>query len=138
MSMSSQQFLIIFDMFAFQLGATATGGKKGFIDQYFGGEFSVTMKCIESEDEKPTQSSETFYQLSCFIEKEVKYLHTGLKNVSTYHNIDVSIIFSPPVLMHGGLLGIAFCLSVCLSICHYSKSHQKIIHQIKIHNLRTV
>ncbi len=25
--------------------------------------------------------------------------------------------FSPPVLMHGGLLGIAFCLSVCRSVC---------------------
>jgi len=53
---------------------------KGFMDQYFGGEFAITMKCVESEDEPITNSSETFYQLSCFIEKEVKYLSTGLKS----------------------------------------------------------
>ena len=27
------------------------------------------MKCVESEDEGVTHSTETFYQLSCFIEK---------------------------------------------------------------------
>ena len=27
------------------------------------------MKCIEAEDETPSSSKETFYQLSCFIEK---------------------------------------------------------------------
>ena len=48
---------------------TATGGKKGFIDQYFGGEYAVEMKCTESEEEEVTKSSETFYQMSCFIEK---------------------------------------------------------------------
>jgi len=53
---------------------------KGFIDQFLGGEFSISMKCVEAEDEAPSLSAETFYQLSCFIEKEVKYLHTGLKS----------------------------------------------------------
>lgn len=46
------------------------------------GEFSITMKCVEAENEPVTNSSEKFYQLSCFIEKEVKYIHTGLKGVS--------------------------------------------------------
>ena len=50
---------------------TATGSKKGFIDQYFGGEYIVEMKCTETEDEEVTKSTETFYQLSCFIEKGI-------------------------------------------------------------------
>ncbi len=29
----------------------------------------------------------------------------------------VLLFFSPPVLMHGGLLGVAFCQSVHLSVC---------------------
>ncbi|CAH1772659.1 unnamed protein product [Owenia fusiformis] len=53
---------------------------KGFIDQYMKGEFAVSMKCSEAEEEEPVQTSETFYQLSCFINQEVKYMHTGLKN----------------------------------------------------------
>ncbi|XP_012938302.1 ubiquitin carboxyl-terminal hydrolase 14 [Aplysia californica] len=61
-------------------GAGAASAGAGFIDQYFGGEFEYTMKCIEAPEEGETQSSEKFLQLSCFIEKEVKYMHTGLKN----------------------------------------------------------
>ncbi|ELT88016.1 hypothetical protein CAPTEDRAFT_159540 [Capitella teleta] len=60
--------------------ASSASSSQGFIDQYMGGQFSNTMKCIESEDEEPTHSTEVFYQLSCFIEKEVKYLATGLKS----------------------------------------------------------
>ncbi len=30
---------------------------------------------------------------------------------------------STPVLMHVGLLCIAFCPSVCLSVCHFTKNH---------------
>lgn len=51
-----------------------------FIDQYLGGEFEVTMKCEEAEEEPESKSVEKFYQLSCFIEKDVKYMQTGLKN----------------------------------------------------------
>ncbi len=32
---------------------------------------------------------------------------------------------SPPVLMHGGLLGVAFCPSVCLPVRDWTKIHQK-------------
>ena len=59
-----------------QLAATS----RSFIDQYFGGEFQVVMKCLEAEEEPPIYTTESFYKLSCFIEKEVKYLHTGLRS----------------------------------------------------------
>ena len=55
--------------YGLQGGLTATGGKKGFIDQYFGGEYAVEMKCTEAGDEEVSKSTETFYQMSCFIEK---------------------------------------------------------------------
>lgn len=58
----------------------ASPSSKGFMDQYFRGEFDTTLKCVEAEDEKPTSSKETFYQLSCYISHEVKYMHTGLKS----------------------------------------------------------
>ncbi|KAK3089862.1 hypothetical protein FSP39_007168 [Pinctada imbricata] len=51
-----------------------------FIDQYMGGEYEVSMKCEEAENETESKSTEKFYQLSCFIEKEVKYMQTGLRN----------------------------------------------------------
>ncbi|KAK3580958.1 hypothetical protein CHS0354_006985 [Potamilus streckersoni] len=59
-----------------QATASAT---RGFMDQYFGGQFESFMKCEEAMDEEPTKSVEKFYQLSCFIEKEVKYMETGLR-----------------------------------------------------------
>lgn len=58
----------------------SAAGSKGFMDQYFGGDFDVVMKCEESEDESESRSTEKYYQLSCFIEKEVKYMHTGLRS----------------------------------------------------------
>ncbi|GFO19423.1 ubiquitin carboxyl-terminal hydrolase 14-like [Plakobranchus ocellatus] len=36
------------------------------------------MKCNEAPEEGAVHGSEKFLQLSCFIEKEVKYMHTGL------------------------------------------------------------
>ncbi|KAL5022035.1 hypothetical protein ScPMuIL_001190 [Solemya velum] len=58
----------------------AAASSSGFMDQYFAGEFAVTMKCEEAEEEPEKKSKETFFQLSCFIEKEVKYMHTGLRS----------------------------------------------------------
>lgn len=49
------------------------------VEQYFGGEFTCTMKNEESEEETPSTNFETFNQLSCFISQDVKYLNTGLK-----------------------------------------------------------
>lgn len=49
------------------------------VDQYFGGEFTCTMKNEESEEETKSTSFENFLQLSCFISQDVKYLNTGLK-----------------------------------------------------------
>ncbi|KAG9478985.1 hypothetical protein GDO78_012581, partial [Eleutherodactylus coqui] len=60
-------------------GAAAAPKKKSFIDQFFGIEFELTMKCSESEEEDVTKSKENHLQLSCFINQEVKYLFTGLK-----------------------------------------------------------
>ncbi|CAN8001029.1 unnamed protein product, partial [Ixodes hexagonus] len=51
-----------------------------FVDQYFGGVFDVTLKCIESEDEPETHTTEHFLQLSCFISQDVKYMYAGLKS----------------------------------------------------------
>lgn len=49
------------------------------IEQYFGGEFTCTMKNEESSEETPTTNFEAFNQMSCFINQDVKYLITGLK-----------------------------------------------------------
>ncbi|KAG5676155.1 hypothetical protein PVAND_006004 [Polypedilum vanderplanki] len=50
-----------------------------FIEQYFGGTFDCEMKCTEAENEEVTKSKENFLQLSCFINQEVKYMHSGLR-----------------------------------------------------------
>lgn len=61
----------------------ASGDKySSMIEQYFGGQFDVTMKCTEAEDEEVSKSKENFLQLSCFISTEVKYMHSGLRLVS--------------------------------------------------------
>ncbi|KAK6179374.1 hypothetical protein SNE40_011754 [Patella caerulea] len=60
--------------------SSSAGSVQGFIDQYLGGEYETTMKCVEAEDEIETKGTEKFYQLSCFIEKEVKYMNTGLRS----------------------------------------------------------
>lgn len=51
-----------------------------FVDQYFGGVFDVTLKCMESEEEPETRTKEHFLQLSCFISQDVKYMMAGLKS----------------------------------------------------------
>jgi ubiquitin carboxyl-terminal hydrolase 14 len=50
-----------------------------FIEQYFGGTFDCEMKNTEAADEESTKSKENFLQLSCFINQEVKYMHSGLR-----------------------------------------------------------
>lgn len=50
-----------------------------FIEQFFGGTFDCQMKCTEADDEEPAKSKENFLQLSCFINQEVKYMHSGLR-----------------------------------------------------------
>ncbi|KAK7485364.1 hypothetical protein BaRGS_00023463 [Batillaria attramentaria] len=61
-------------------GQGSASASSGFIDQYFGGEFESEMKCTEAPEEESTKSREKFLQLSCFIDQDVKYMHTGLKN----------------------------------------------------------
>jgi ubiquitin carboxyl-terminal hydrolase 14 len=50
-----------------------------FIDQYFGGTFSTTLKNTECADEAETCTTEDFLQLSCFISTDIKYMQSGLK-----------------------------------------------------------
>ncbi|KAI8486436.1 Ubiquitin carboxyl-terminal hydrolase 14 [Branchiostoma belcheri] len=56
------------------------GKMKRFMDQFFSGELVSTMKCVESEEEEEKTSSETFFQLSCFISQDVKYMQLGLQS----------------------------------------------------------
>ncbi|XP_052238951.1 ubiquitin carboxyl-terminal hydrolase 14-like [Dreissena polymorpha] len=65
--------------------STAATASRGFMDQYFSGEYDVTMKCEETEEEPVTRTTEKFLQLSCFIEKDVKYMHTGLRSLLEEH-----------------------------------------------------
>ncbi|OQR68702.1 Ubiquitin carboxyl-terminal hydrolase 14-like [Tropilaelaps mercedesae] len=58
---------------------TSTVNQKNLIDQLFGGKLNVSLKCMESEEELETQSTEDFLQLSCFISSDVRYLIAGLK-----------------------------------------------------------
>ena len=55
--------------------------QKSLIDEYMQIEFAQTMRCVESEEEPATSMKEKVYQMSCFIDKDVKYLQTGLQNV---------------------------------------------------------
>jgi len=45
------------------------------------------MKCLESEDEPVSTTSETFYQLSCFIEKGLLSKLIRVIHVVVFHNI---------------------------------------------------
>ncbi|CAF1617736.1 unnamed protein product [Rotaria magnacalcarata] len=60
--------------------ASNTFDNKSFIDQYFGLRSQSTMECHEAPGEKATVTEERLLQLSCFINQDVKYLLTGLKN----------------------------------------------------------
>lgn len=57
-----------------------TPDAKSVIDTYFGLEFEAETKCVESEEEPVTKSTEHFLQYNCYIDKDVKYLASGLKN----------------------------------------------------------
>ncbi|KAF6213831.1 hypothetical protein GE061_011553 [Apolygus lucorum] len=53
--------------------------EKSLIDKYFRGTYDVQYKCTVEGADPVTQSMEQFYQLSCFITKDVNYLIDGLK-----------------------------------------------------------
>lgn len=60
----------------------STGKRKDLVDQYFGVDYSVTMKCKDEEatEEPETKFSESSLQVNCFISHEVKYMMTGIKS----------------------------------------------------------
>lgn len=61
-----------------KLPAEGASKLSSVVDQYMGGRFAVEMKCDESEAEEVSKSTEPFLQLSCFIETETRYMHSGL------------------------------------------------------------
>ena len=76
--------------------STESSTKDSAVEQFLGIECSSETKCAEvlyltfvlsvyyfvlqAEGEEPTKSVEKFLQFSCYIDKDCKYLHTGLKN----------------------------------------------------------
>lgn len=42
----------------------------------------MELKCVENDEEPVSKSKEQFLQLSCFISQDLRYMHSGLKNVS--------------------------------------------------------
>ena len=62
------------------MSKASTDVSSSVVDQYFGLDFATETKCVETEDEPVVKSTEKFLQYSCYIDKEVKYLATGLKN----------------------------------------------------------
>uniref|UniRef100_A0A1I8J846 Ubiquitin carboxyl-terminal hydrolase n=2 Tax=Macrostomum lignano TaxID=282301 RepID=A0A1I8J846_9PLAT len=67
-----------------RLPTTEAGGSTdvSFTDRYLTGSMTCRLTCQECgpEAEPEVNLVETFSQLSCFIDKDVKYLHTGLTN----------------------------------------------------------
>lgn len=55
------------------------GGYWNPVDRFFTGRLLCTLKCTEAE-EPTTEAEESFTQLSCFINQDVKFLHTGIRN----------------------------------------------------------
>ncbi|XP_012284203.1 ubiquitin carboxyl-terminal hydrolase 14 [Orussus abietinus] len=53
---------------------------RSLIEQYFGGMFSIELKCTEAEDEPTTFKTEEFLQLSCYITMDVRYMHSGIRS----------------------------------------------------------
>jgi len=53
--------------------------EKSVIDDYFGVDLTVKTKCMESDQEPVTESSESMRRLQCFINETVTHLSTGLR-----------------------------------------------------------
>ncbi|CAD5234332.1 unnamed protein product [Bursaphelenchus xylophilus] len=58
-------------------------GEKVPVKKFLEGEFDVTMKNLENEDEPILKSKEKFFQLSCFLSQEVRYVQSGIKSKMT-------------------------------------------------------
>ncbi|KAJ1361464.1 hypothetical protein KIN20_020724 [Parelaphostrongylus tenuis] len=49
------------------------------VREFFRGRYQVRQKCLECEDEPIQNTTEEFYQLSCFLSPEVRYIQSGIK-----------------------------------------------------------
>ena len=74
------------------------------IEQYFGITFDTTMKCAESEEEPATEMKEHMLQYNVHIDKDVKYLHSGLVNVSGFYQCKIYSENLFPKYLHSGLV----------------------------------
>jgi len=69
----------ILRMLQAKIPAAGESKRSSAVDQFMGIECTAVTKCVETDLEEPTESIEKFLQYSCYIDKDVKYLHTGLK-----------------------------------------------------------
>jgi ubiquitin carboxyl-terminal hydrolase 14 len=76
---ANECWLEILRMLQAKTSPTEGSSRANAIEQFMGIECTAETKCVESEDEPPTKSTEKFLQYSCYIDQGVKYLHTGLK-----------------------------------------------------------
>ncbi|CAI4229298.1 unnamed protein product [Auanema sp. JU1783] len=53
------------------------------IEKFFKGKFIISQKCLEDDSEPEQTTSEDFFQLSCFLSAQVKYLQSGIKEKLT-------------------------------------------------------
>ncbi|XP_067930379.1 ubiquitin carboxyl-terminal hydrolase 14-like [Watersipora subatra] len=75
-----------------QLSLIRPGKSKSFIDEFMRIDYEKKLKCIESDDEPVSSSVEERYQLSCFIDSNVKHMMTGLKSGLKEHITKKSMI----------------------------------------------
>ena len=64
------------------------------------------MKCVETDDEPITNSTETFYQLSCFIDKgkaDLNYILTDIQIL--FISVNCLVIFPAHVPVFFGVAG---------------------------------
>jgi len=77
---ANECWMEVLRMLQAKTSATEGSPKPNAIDQFLGIECSSETKCNEAPEEEPSRNTEKFLQFSCYIDKDVKYLHTGLKN----------------------------------------------------------
>merc|ERR1719308_175348 len=77
---ANECWMEVLRMLQAKTSATEGSSKPNAIDRFLGIECSSETKCNEAPEEEPSRNTEKFLQFSCYIDKDVKYLHTGLKN----------------------------------------------------------
>ena len=92
---------------------------------FFGGVFDTTLKNVESEDEPKTEGKEDFLQLSCFIQQEVKYMHTGLRS-----KVRSEYIFSGTCWLRNCFVFTVHLIFFCTSSRPVGRKHHQIFRDL--------